>query len=176
MKIAIDIDDTIAETTNYLMPLALKFNKEVLNKDNNIDNFFTFPKCFKWTEEELKKFCNEVFEKEVMNIPIIEDSNKYINLLKDSNEIIIASSRNETQLSKPYEFTKNWLEKNNFKFNKLYVGIKYKDEIIKKENIDVFIDNSIGQCTYIKDHNNINVILFDKKKTWKEVYEYINTL
>ena len=113
MTIAIDIDDTIAQTTNHLMPLALKFNSEVLHKENDIDETVDFPRCFNWTSEELGLFLKNVFEKEVLNIPIFNKANEYINLLRqDGHKIIIVSSRNEHQLSNPYDISKQWLNNN----------------------------------------------------------------
>ena len=38
MKIAIDIDNTICDTTNFFKELSIKYDREVLNKNN--DMFF----------------------------------------------------------------------------------------------------------------------------------------
>ena len=38
MKIGVDIDDTLAQTTNYLMPLAIKFDKDILHKNGIVDS------------------------------------------------------------------------------------------------------------------------------------------
>lgn len=189
MRIAIDIDDTIAQTTNYLMPFALSFNTDVLHKDNNIDEKLDFPRCFNWSTEELGMFLKNVFEKEVLNIPIFNDADKYINLLrKDGHKVIIVSSRNDYQLSNPFKLSEQWLNMNNIKYDKLYTGVKYKDPVIKKEKIDIMIDDSVGQCTFILEHNEINVIMFAKSsneidndeikriESWEKIYTYITNL
>ncbi|MBQ9834518.1 MAG: hypothetical protein IJO33_04935 [Bacilli bacterium] len=58
MNIGIDIDDTLAQTTNYLMPLAIKFDKNVLHKNGIVDCTKDLPRCFDWNSEEFLKELN----------------------------------------------------------------------------------------------------------------------
>ena len=68
MRIAIDIDDTIANTTNYLMPITLKYDELELSGKGIVDSTKDMPRCFAWTDDELKRFFNDIFSKQVSYI------------------------------------------------------------------------------------------------------------
>ena len=187
MKIGIDIDDTIADTTNYLIPKAIEYDKKILKRNGLFNHNEDFPKCFGWNNEELKQFLDDVFDKEVMNLPIKTNVCDILKKLKnEGNEIIIISSRNSFQMTDPYETTLKWLNMNNIAFDKLIVDAKYKGPIIDKEKINIFIDDSVGQCTFIVDNYTIKVIMIAKAsnnikypnivrlQNWDEIYNYIN--
>lgn len=189
MRIGIDIDDTLAQTTNYLMPFALKYDKEVLNKNGIVNPELDLPRCFDWTKEELSYFLRNIFEKEILNIPVMENAKQEIIKLRNAgNDIIIISSRNKFQLSKPYLLTKKWLEINDIVVDKLIVEAKYKGPIIEEEGIDLLIDDSVGQCEFVADNNKIPVILFPKETNnvehngvirlngWDEINDCVATL
>ena len=189
MKIGIDIDDTLAQTTNYLMPLAIKFDKNVLHKNGIVDCTKDLPRCFDWNSEELCLFFTMVFEKEVLNIPPMDKAKKVIKKLReDGNRIIIISSRNNIQLSNPYDITKKWLSINDIEFDKLIVNAKYKGSVVEEEKIDLLIDDSVGQCTFIADNNKIPVVLYAKNTNqikhqgitrldnWEQIFNYILNL
>lgn len=186
MKIGIDIDDTLAQTTKFLMPQAIKFDKDVLHKNGIVDSTKDLPRCFDWNNDELYLFFKTIFENEVLNIPPIDNAKNIIKRLRDEgNNIVIISSRNNIQLSNPYEITYKWLSINEIDFDKLIVNAKYKGPIVEEEQIDLFIDDSIGQCTFIADNNKIPVVLYAKKtnqieypgiirlENWEQIYNYI---
>ena len=189
MKIGIDIDDTLAMTSDYLLPLALKYDKDVLHKNGVVKPEIDFPRCFDWTNEELSYFLKNIFEKEVLHIPVMENAKREIIKLRDAgNEIIIISSRNKMQLSDPYLLTEKWLELNDIVVDKLIVEAKYKGPIIEEEGIQLLIDDSVGQCTFVADNNKIPVILFPKETNnienkgvirvngWDEIYDQVTAL
>ena len=51
-KIAVDIDNTICETTEHFGAVAEVYNKEVLHKDGPINYNRAIPRGDDWTEEE----------------------------------------------------------------------------------------------------------------------------
>ena len=65
---------------------------------------------------------------------------------------------------------------------------RYKGPVVEENKIDLFIDDSIGQCTFIADNNKIPVIMFGKSSnnieykglvrlnSWLEIYNYIKNL
>ena len=92
------------------------------------------------------------------------------------------------QLSNPYDITQNWLSINGIEFDKLIVNAKYKGPFVEEEKIDLLIDDSVGQCTFIADNNKIPVILYAKNTNqikhqritrldnWEQIYNYILNL
>jgi len=189
MKIGVDIDDTLAQTTNYLMPLAIKFDKDILHKNGIVDSIKDLPRCFDWNNDELRLFFRTVFENEVLNIPPMDEVKKVIKKLKeDGNHIIIINLRNNIQLSNPYDITQKWLSINEIEFDKLIVNSKYKGPVVEEEKIDLLIDDSVGQCTFIADNNKIPVVLYAKNTNqikyqgitrldnWEQIFNYILNL
>ena len=184
MKIVIDIDDTVADTSNYLMQYAQEFDK-TLRGEGIVNPNMNMPRCFNWTEEETQKFLDTIFDKYVDDVPPVLNAVECINSLKRAGHtIVFASSRNDKQMREPYERTLAWLKKNNFQFDKLIVKAKHKGPVIEEEGAQVFIDDSVGQTTYVSDYYDINVILFSNTKeaysniavinTWNKVLEHIS--
>lgn len=83
----------------------------------------------------------------------------------------------------PYELCKRYLSKYNIKYDKLIVDAHDKGSICKRENIDVFIDDSIKNCVSVGEYGirvfiydntyNKNEDRFDRVYNWKEIYDKI---
>ena len=183
-KILVDIDDTVADTSKYLMDYAINFDKEHVNGEGIVDETMNLPRCFNWSGEDTKLFLDTVFDIHVEEIPVVPGSVEAIEKLKSLGyEIIFVSSRNEKQMKRPYERTYAWLKKSNIYFDKLLVEIKYKGPIVEEENATFFIDDSVGQTTFVADNYDTDVILFSKRNidhnninvigSWNEIFNYI---
>ncbi len=183
-KIAIDIDDTVADTTNFLMNYAIEFDKKYVNGEGVVDACKDITRCFNWSSDNTKLFFDTVFDKHVDDIFPISKSVEVINKLKSTGyEIIFVSSKNDNQMNNPYERTLTWLKKNNFQFDKLIVKARYKGPVIEEEKATVFIDDSVGQTTFIAENYDVDVILFSNSNlrydnisvinNWNEVFNYI---
>ena len=182
--IAIDIDDTVADSTTFLMNYAIEFDKKYANGEGVVDSSKDITRCFNWSSDNTKLFFDTVFDKYADDITPIKNSVETINNLKSAGyKIIFVSSRNEKQMKNPYERTLDWLIRNNFQFDKLIVKARYKGPILAEEEANFFIDDSIGQTSFVADNYNINVILFSKKNIqynninviddWNEIFNYI---
>ncbi len=180
MRIGIDIDDTICETWEYVKPIYKKhFNlsDEELNKNK-------YSRVLKCTIDEYYDFYKKIISPLLINVPIKKDAVKYINKLKEEgNEIYFITARSTFDMYNPYELTKQYLENNNIKYDKLLVNSLKKEQVAKDNNIDIFIDDSIKHCTNVSKEG-IKVFLMDniynkncndfpKVKNWKQLYEKI---
>lgn len=63
-KIAIDIDNTICNTSEFFGELAVKYDREILHKNNIINFDKVVPRRDDWSKEELSYFINNIFNKE----------------------------------------------------------------------------------------------------------------
>ena len=168
MKVGIDIDDTLAQTTNYLIPFAIDFNKNVLNKNNEPDLTKDLLKCFGWNKEETLSFIHTIFEKHALNIPPIDNAKSILKKLREEgNNIIIITARNDSQLSDPYGLTEKWLEINGIEYDKLIVNAKYKGPVVEEEQIDLII----GMGGYIS-----GIAMLCKLKTCKKIIHEQNKI
>ena len=93
-KIAIDIDNTICNTSEYFRPFAEEYNDKVVNRNCAINYKRVLPRSEEWTEDELNYFLENIFYKEVINIPLKDNVSLYINKLRDMGyEIIFITNR-----------------------------------------------------------------------------------
>ena len=183
-KIVIDIDDTVANTSEFLMDYAIEFDKEKVNGEGIVNSSMNLPRCFNWSSEHTKLFLDTIFDKYVDDVLPVDGAVEVINSLRKAGyKILFVSSRNENQMKEPYKRTLAWLKKNKIEFDKLIVEAKYKGPVIEAENADTFIDDSVGQTTYVADNYDIDVILFSSTNThynnitvinnWDEIYNHI---
>ena len=184
MRIGIDIDDTICDSFEQLLPLICDECNLDINKLRNENISYEY--FFKDKTSDLFKGATKILFENVDNIPLKENVAYYINLLhEEGNEIIFITSRSNHTFSDPYKTTRDYLEKNNIYYDKLIVSSHTKDNICVEEKIDLFIDDSVDHTTSVNDKG-IDVLLFDagynrhinkftRVSSWEEVYNYIKT-
>ena len=183
MKIGIDIDDTMADTFDYLMPYIADFFEVDINylKDNNI-SYSNLPREMKKRELE---FAKKYYDKVIPNTPFKPEVKKYIDKIKDlGNEIIVITARDKTLYTDEYITTIKELKNNNINYDKLICDFD-KAKVCKAEKIDLFIDDSIANCSKVKELG-IETILFNsttnikdntnlnRVDNWKDIYEKIH--
>ena len=81
-----------------------------------------------------------------------------------------------------YLLSKNYLDSKGIKYNEIYTGISDKGKFCNENNIDLFIDDSINNCSSVKSYG-IDVLLYDnifnrnsdlkRVSNWKEILKYI---
>jgi len=183
MKIGIDIDDTITDTMLYLTKfIASYFNlDENYLKDNNI-YYINLPDNIKNKEKE---FCYNVFEEELMNIPIKNNAKNIINKLKkEGNEIIIITARDHETYKNPVEQTEKQLKKFGINYDKL-ICTRDKKKACLDEKIDIFIDDSMSNLLKVKEvvkkvylftspYNKDYKVEYERVDEWTLLYELIN--
>lgn len=188
MKIGIDIDDTIANSYDNFCTYALKYDKKLRNT-GIVKNNRKYYDDFDWSNEETSKFFEDYFLEIFSYIKPKKEAINILNCLyQDGHELIFITSRNNMNTKyNIYNITKKWMEECNIPYTKIITEAKYKGPICKKENIDLFIDDSWGQCTFIADNNKIPVILYDeydkykdsqgiiRVHNWNEIYTYIKS-
>lgn len=182
MKIGIDIDDTMADTFDYLMPYIAEFFDVDIKylKDKNI-SYSNLPKEMK---KRALEFAKKYYDKVAPKTPFKPKVAEYINKIKAlGHEIIVITARDKTLYTDEYKTTIKELENNNINYDKLICDFD-KAKVCKAEKIDLFIDDSIANCRKVNELG-IETILFNSKinikdKTtlyrvdnWEDIYEII---
>jgi len=187
MRIGIDIDDTLAETTHYVMPRLVELDKEKFGGKGIMFPNKKHMVAFDWSAEEIIGFRDSLADEDLLNIPPIEGVEKYTKLITDlGHSIIIITARSNDYFTDPYQLSYDWLIKNNVTFSKLLVGCTKKGEVCDLEKIDLFIDDSFGQASYVAENNKIPVLMpeddYNKDKealgvkkvySWEEIYNIV---
>lgn len=190
MKIAIDLDNVIANFDDVLLDEYLEHDKELRNTGIINENADYIGKgMFDWTDEEEKSFYYSNIERMANELEPIKDAPSYIKKLKeDGNEIYIISGRDNGEYTNPYEDTKNWLNKYGIEYDKLILTNAYqkheKAEECLKHNISVLIDDSPKTCMEAMKRNikvytmntrfNQKVQGLNRVSTWEEIYEKVS--
>lgn len=163
MRIGIDIDDTLVDTSKSFDEVIRKYN-------------VNFSKKFKddWTKEEknfiFKNYLNETLE----NAKIKEHAKEVLDeLSKQGHEIIVITARTERTCNGIEEKTKKFLEDNNIKISKYYFAQYKKSDIAKEIKLDLMVDDSLKVYENMKEAK-IDCLLFEEKTNWIDVLEYIN--
>ena len=193
MNIGIDIDDTISETFETLLPYAQKYTiedlkrkPEIIMNQDFLDHFYIV-KMNGWKEQETISFWNKYYGEILKKVNIKKFAAEVINKLKqEGNKIYFITARWDMPNDNIQEITKQWLKKNNVEYDELIINASDKLQLIKEKNIDVFIDDSFKNCKNIAENSNTKVYMmtsrvngtFNHEKitrvySWPEIYSLI---
>ena len=184
-KIAIDIDNTICNTSLFFGPMAEDYDRNVLHKNSVINYNKIVPRSDDWTKEELDYFLENYFNKESMNIPIKEDAVIYINKLKDlGNEIVFITNRGIREDDHTDLIVPSYLEKHHIPHDGIITGTNDKYKYL--DDVEYFIDDAIRNREDALEKTKTKVIMFETDRTrdynndkmfktssWEEIYNYI---
>ena len=182
MRIGIDIDDTICDTWEYLIPYLSKY----FNIDENILRKAQVPyyEACNCTYQEYCEFARKNYDILTPNFKLKKGVKEIIDKLKnEGNEIFFITARSINGFKDPYKISYDYLKKHDIYFDKLIVNAKEKVEKSIEEKIDLFIDDSIINCNLLSK-SGVKVLLFDTSYNknctnfkrifnWDDVYEEV---
>ncbi len=185
MVIGIDMDDTICSTNELIIEVADKYDKEVLGGSGVKDiNAYEFTEMMGWEKEMKGKFFADRLEYIMDNAPIKEGAREVINRLHDNGwKILIISFRKDKYLSDPFKLTKDWLDRNDIHYDKIFVNTGTKTDECIENKVNLFIDDKESHCEDVSSAG-IDVLLFtnaynhEEKRfkrvdNWYQVEDYI---
>ena len=194
MNIGIDIDDTISETFETILPYAQKYTIEDLKRESkinltgNLADHFYIVYVNGWNEQEAVEFWEKYYAKILREVYIKKFAAEVINKLrKEGHKVYIITARWDMKKDNVEEITKNWLKQNNVEYDGLFLNASDKLSIAKENNIDIFIDDSFKNCKKVADGSDIEVYMMDSRAneqmnneriqrvfSWPEIYDIIN--
>lgn len=169
MKIGIDIDNTICSTDEVI---DIKIKEYIKEHGMSQEEFFG-------DNANIEKFYEEKIIEVISEDPIKPYFLEVLKKLKDNNEIIIVTARNETFVKTSQSMRKatmDWLAKNNIYYDK-YFDDAYKEgkvKVCKDENIDIIIDDDINNYLAFKEHG-VNTLLFDDKCKYLDIVDRVGS-
>ena len=186
MNIGIDIDDTISETFEALLPYSQKYTIEDLKRESNIDinkdylNHLYIESASGWNDLETKNFWEKYYGDILKEVNIKKFASEVINKLKkNGNKIYLITARWDIPNISTKQITENWLIKNNVMYDKLFMNASDKLQLVKENNIDLFIDDSYKNCKEVSENTNTKVYMMTsmvnkdlEDKTIKRVFSW----
>ena len=170
MNIGIDIDDTISNSFESVFASSQKFDIEQVGGNGNVKQYgriashkYIETMYPNWTEEQINLFWKKYFiDMLTKATPKTYASEIIKKIREENNKIILITSRHEEIAEKNLieEYTKKWLDENKILYDKLIMNAQDKLIAAKKENIDLFIDDSTEHCRKVKE-GNIKTLLYN---------------
>lgn len=194
MIIGIDIDDTISNTYEIMFNDAQKYTIEKLGRSGEIhkENLKTHMYCkemHNWTDKETSDFLDEYYESIMKEVKPIKYVSEIIKKLKDEgNTIYLITARFQNEKFDIEKLTKEWLKDNKIIYDKLFLNCDTKANIVKNNNVDIFIDDSFKNCKEVSEigvktyifNNIVNEDFQDEKVqrvySWPHLYQEITKL
>lgn len=166
MNIGIDIDDTISDTFEALLAYSQKYTIEDLKRESNIDinkdylNHLYIESASGWNDLETKNFWEKYYEDILNAVNIKNFASKVINnKRKNGDKIFLITARWDMPNFDTKKLTENWLLENNVQYDKLFMNASDKVQLVKENNIDLFIDDSFNNCKQISENTNAKVYM-----------------
>lgn len=167
VNIAIDIDDTLTDTFEYLMPFVAEFYEKDLEElqRNNI-SYSNIPTEWRKYEWDFEK---SYYDKVVAETPFKKGAAKYVSLLRQmGHRIVIITGRTKEFYTDPYATTIEELNNGSVVYDKLICTLD-KNQACLDEHIDVMIDDLISNCDSVSSAG-ITSVLFTSQAN-----RYLNT-
>lgn len=175
-RLAIDLDDTISNTSKTIKKYAKNFHVKVLKRKykkfklSNVDDYFYFALELGWNGDDVSRFFKTCYPNYLKFVKPLKYVRKALfELHMDGWEIHIISARHYSDREDVFALTKKWLNKYRIYFDTLDIGNKNKIDDVKKYNCSLFIDDSYRNCIDIAEQLNIDAVLFCTK--YNETYQ-----
>ena len=187
MRIGIDIDDTITNSTKVVKEYVHKYDSYYSNSHKLIDGLEDIIRGF-LNDDDIQRFFKD-HAKEIGNdIEIKENAKEIIDKLRnEGNEIYIITARSDKFYDNSQQFCEEYLKNHNINYDKLITHQTYKIETCRNEHIDLMIDDAIDTVENLQKEG-IKSILFNSEinkdkqtnvkrvNNWLEVYDYIKEI
>lgn len=158
MRIGIDIDDVITDSSLMIKEYVMK-----LDKDGELLNYMEDIMRGDAPNPTIKKFFEENIIEIFKMVRIKENASEVIKrLMNKGNEVFIVTSRGEIKFKGSVQVTLEYFKLNDIKYTKILFDSFDKAKVCKENKIDLMIDDSEKYCREIQDAN-IRSILFTSK-------------
>ena len=191
MRIGIDLDGVVFDSEKEFRVYSELFDMIDLKQNSKTDNRkLKFQDRFQWTQKETEDFLKKYHKQ------IIEESNfmpgvkRILKLLKEEgNSLILITARGGINKDM-IKITEERLKENGMDiFDKYYWATENKEEVCKKENIEIMIDDFCKNCESIANSKIKTIYLKDAPSydleenkyikvlyNWGEIYRYIKEM
>lgn len=168
MNIGIDIDDTISNTYETVIPYAQKYQIEELHKSPILDRNGEFAThkytkaLHNWNDEEENIFWEKYYLQMLPKVSAKALASESIKKISQNNKIYLITARWDTEKKEVEQITRKWLKDNEIVYDELILNAGTKLESCKKYNIDIFIDDSFKNCKELAE-NGIKTFIMDSR-------------
>ncbi len=141
MRIGIDIDDVLVDTSKLMKEYIIKF-------DNNGDIADHMEEIMRGDipNSIISRFIDNNIINIIDQVQIKPNAKEALERLNKNNKIVFVTSRGEERFKGSENITLNYLKRNNIKYDGIIFNAFDKAKICKDNNIDVLVDDSVKLC------------------------------
>lgn len=191
MRIGIDLDGVIFDSEKLYRIYSELYDIQDLKKNSILNNKeIRFQDRYSWNDKEIDGFVKKYHRKITELSNFMPGAKDVIPMLKEEGHTLMIITARGKLNKDLIPITINRLKENNLDiFEKYYWGTENKEEICKKEKIDLMIDDSNRNCEklanehihtiYLKDAPSFEVKESEYLKVlynWGEIYRYIKVI
>ena len=161
MNIAIDIDDTIADTAKYLQPSVAEYFG--VSEEYLAENSITYDNLPPQWRGEFLDFAGKYFDALIEDTPAKPGAAKTIREIRRAgHRVIITTARTNEFYTDCIKTTKAELANLGIEYDKLVCSFDKLASYLEND-VDLVIDDSVKYCTLAED-NGIKALLFNSDK------------
>ena len=175
MKIGVDLDGVVFDTEKEFRVYSELYDMLELKRNSKIDNkALRFQERFNWTEEETMKFLKKYHNQIVIEASYLPGAKRILKRLKEEgHELIIITARGGINKAM-IPITEGRLKQEEMDiFDKYYWATENKEQICKKEKIDIMIDDFDKNCHKISQEKIKVIYLKDAPSNELKENEYL---
>ena len=183
MKIGIDIDDTITDSWECLIPYYSRLFNVPEDKLHKSLPYYESIKDKISSVDEYYKIMLPVYDKVSPNVNLLPNVKETIDALYNLGCKVYFITSRGTDHTDAYKDSKVFLDRYHIKYEKIIVNAKDKAKVCQDEGISLFIDDSYKHCEAVSNIC-IDVLMhetyYNKKynefihfSNWHYVYEYV---
>lgn len=141
MRIGIDIDDVLVDTSKIMKEYIIKL-------DNNVDIADHMEEIMRGEipNHIISRFIDNNIINIIDNAQIKPNAKEVLERISKNNEIVFVTSRGEERFKGSENITLNYLKRNNIKYDGIIFNAFDKAKICKDNNLDVLVDDSVKLC------------------------------
>ena len=183
MRIGIDVDDTITDSWECLIPYYSRLFNIPEDKLHKSFPYYRSIKDKVGSVEDYYRILKPTYDEVTPNVNLLPHVKETIDKLYELGHKVIFITSRGIDHTNPYLDTKNFLDKYHVKYDKIIVNSKNKAEICQRENVNLFIDDSYKHCKAVSElgipvlmpsrYYNKDDTEFTHFSDWNYVYEYI---
>ena len=166
MRIGLDIDDVIFNTSNYIESVIEALNDDELYriKADIMRGDASIPK--------VKEFLTKYLTRAIINARAMDNAAEVIDKLRNNkNKIILITARGDENFPGTEALTEEALSRAGIIYDEIVYNSSNKAEACLKYGVEIFVDDSPKNCKDVLNKLKIPVIGFESKITSGELHK-----
>lgn len=180
MKIAVDIDDVIVDTSASMRDFITQYDKT-----GEVSKYLVEIMRGEIPTPNIREFLNSHMLEIIKNAKVKENAREVIAELRENgNKIFLVTSRGEKRYKGSKNFTLKYLKENGIQYDEIFFDIVEKAKECKRNGIEILVDDSVKYCEecikiglkgiiFTSEVNKSIKTSIDRVNNWLELQQFV---